>query len=360
MFDPAHDGGLSSSVAHFAANALASSTIEQYLRNAWEFHDFMRANGMFCQQLGVPVPSDLDLCYYVTWRHGLGDSAATPRSEVSAIGWHFKEHLDREVTKEDGRLKPKLGRVLRGVQRMSASTKRTRRPVTVPILNEFLDALGAACPDLCAPDQILYSAAMSIAVYGLLRASEYTAKGTKQFVAGTTLLGQDVTFDLGPDGQPTAARLHIRAAKEDRLRDSQDIVIHAVAGPRCPVKLLWRAARVRTGGPSEPFFGLADGSYLTRDRVTRRLRQAAEQAGYAPGEWASHSFRAGGACSLAASSGMSSELLSICGRWKSNAKELCLHHLPPSVLRDCHARMARLTSRDITASSIAAYDGRFD
>ena len=359
--DPATDGGLSDAVNFFAEAALAASSVRAYLSAVYDFHDFMRNNGIHHVQHGVPTPTDLDLAFYLTWRRSKGDAVGTLRSRLSAVAWHYKEHLDVEVTHgPDGGTKPLVARVLKGIARRAVTTKRVRKPVTVPMFGEVYGAFAEANPDVNADDQRVCLGAMAAAIYALLRASEYTAKKVREFDPSSTLLGRDVRFDLDPQGTPIAARLLIRAAKEDRVRATQELTVHSVDSEQCPVRLLFAVASSRRGSPAHPFFEFSDGSYLTRDRLTRRLRVTAEHLGYNGKEWASHSFRSGGAVSMAASTGMSSELLSIAGRWSSDAKQLYLRHLPASVMRDAHRRMSRLNLGDITQASLSTCAARFD
>jgi len=203
----------------------------------------METNGLVEREgrtVWMPLATDLDLAFFVTWRHGRGVRAGTLRSDISAVAWHYKLHLDRDPTKqEDGTLVPRLKRVLRGIARDQAATRRVRKPITVPLLHEIEDGLTRGQPGERSHDLKALVAALYLGVFLLLRASEFTTKKVNAFRPSVELLRRDVTFALDSQGRPIRADVLIKAAKEDRRRHTQTVELHAVGGDRCPVARLW-------------------------------------------------------------------------------------------------------------------------
>ena len=334
-----------------------------YLGQAHAYHRWCRDNGIYTSDMGgaIPFPTPEDLSFYIEWRHAQGDVIQTLRGRLSAISWHFEQHLGRDPAKnDDGSTKHLLADVLRGIARdQKGDTTKLRKPITVPLLKEIIDEFESANPDLNYHDRTAYIALSLAGLYGLLRASEQCTKLTKEFDPRVHLLDSDVEFTYNDKGEPTEATLLIKAAKEDRFRHTQHITVHAVGGKYCPVRWLHRWKKMRRGSSATPFYTLSDGSFITRDRLARRLRRTLNATGRTGTEWSTHSLRSGGAISLAASSNMSSEVLAVAGRWRSDARLLYLKHLPKSVLQNAHQAMSKLTTRNITSSHINTFNSRF-
>ena len=78
-------------------------------------------------------------------------------------------------------------------------------------------------------------------------------------------------------------------------------------------------------------FRFGDGSFLTRERFVREVRQLLTSAGIDPTPYSGHSFRIG-AATTAAHAGLDAAFIQILGRWKSSAYQhpprlLSLHYL---------------------------------
>ena len=77
------------------------------------------------------------------------------------------------------------------------------------------------------------------------------------------------------------------------------------------------------GRRAGPLFLCANRTYLTRQRLVDRIRQAIKQAGMDPSKYCGHSFRIG-AATTAAKSGMEDSVIKTLGRWRSLA---CLEYI---------------------------------
>ena len=231
--------------------------------------------------------------------------------------------------------------------------------MTVPPFLDMEKNFRTANPGMCEHDCQACLTLMSTGIFALLRASEQATAQARSFDPKVVLLKRDVTFDRNADGTLLRACLVIKAAKNDRLRETQTVHVHATGLERCPAERLqvWHDASAAAG--DQPLCTLQDGSTVTRDRLARTIRKTLTAMGHPDGSDAcTHSLRRG-ACSLAASSGASSELLSIVGRWHSDSKELYLRSLPMSVVADAHRQMLQLSTKDITSRHVGTCEGRF-
>ena len=311
--------------------------------------------------LGTPLPTDLDLSFYAAWRRSRGDRPGTIRSHLSAIAWFYKIHVGVDPTKgEDGLSAPLLKRVLKGIARLHTGKTKVRKPITVPLFKKIAAKFASANPDLSNYDVQAYLTFMSTGIWALLRYSEQGAPRVKGFDPEVHLRRQDVEFEYDHRGFLLSAVLTIKAGKTDVLRQTQRLTLHAIGGQWCPAQRLLDWTNMRRGPVGEPLYKLDDGSYITAARLTNRMRRTLAALGLKGQDWSTHSLRAGGACSLAACSNMSSELLSICGRWSSDCKELYLRHFPASVLREAHRKLARLGDDDIKTQHHATFQARFE
>ena len=356
QFSPTSDGGLTELCAALVEKASCSGTTKGHLRMSHHHHDWANRNGLCPQPGWVPAPTALDWSFCLAWCHSQGNAAGTCRSGVSAIAWHPRNHHFEDPTKTvDGRQTPLVAATLKGIARQCMHTKRKRRPLTLPLLRKVEAVFAQANPDLSDHDVQAYLTLYSTGIFALLRASEQSTTRTTNFDPKKHLLGRDVTFTRNHDGTATEAHLCIKAAKERPYRDDQVLTIHASVGDEhCPVKKLDAWARVRTGGGDRPFYQLSGGDFITRARLTDRLRAALRVLGLRDLDWASHSMRIGGAVTMAASTDMSSELLSIAGR-----RHPIPSHYVSRIYHLRHSDHATMSEADITKDSLDKVNNRF-
>ena len=130
--------------------------------------------------------------------------------------------------------------------------------------------------------------AMSFAFFGMLRVSEYTLARSVKFSPNSTLLCQDVSL-VGD-----CIHIYIKASKTDPFRSGVTIRVARSRGRCCPVRAFvhYRSLRRFWSGPLCSF---ADGSFLTRSRLSLILNLCLHQSNVS-----THSFRIGGASAAAA------------------------------------------------------------
>jgi len=124
----------------------------------------------------------------------------------------------------------RVQKVLTGIKRLAPSTKRDRFPITTQILTATHNYLR---PELSTNlDHIMLWAALTLAFFGFLRASEFTCNGP--FNPEVHLTSQDITFH--PDMQsPSLIRVKIKQAKSDPFRPGSTLAIAKSSSSICSV-----------------------------------------------------------------------------------------------------------------------------
>jgi hypothetical protein len=202
--------------------------------------------------------------------------------------------------------------------------------------------------DTSVDDRVVW-AAICTATCGLLRLGELTSSGSAGNRA--TLRMQDLTLvtregaclsasDCGPSSSIEVAKighlaLFIPASKTDPFSSGATIVIAAPLAMSAVVAMLRQADADPL--PSAPLFAEADGRSLRRRTVIDRTRILLTAIGQDASEYAGHSFRKGGASSLAAA-GVPDHLIQTMGRWASDCYKLYIE-LPTERLVEAGRKM---------------------
>ncbi|XP_006814835.1 uncharacterized protein LOC102809479 [Saccoglossus kowalevskii] len=203
---------------------------------------------------------------------------------------------------------------LQGIKRHHSVPTRQRLPVTIGILRKLKNALRAS-HSLHPIDQLMMWSAFTIAFFGFLRVSEFTASSPTYYDTATTLLHADIHIDDNLCG----LNVRIKASKTDPFRQGQIIVIAASDSSVCAVRAYHRYSANTSHLRQSPAFQFTIGDYLTRQKLTHVLQIHLVQGGV-PNitQFTSHSFRSG-AATTAAAAGIPDWLIKCLGRWKSDA-----------------------------------------
>ena len=201
----------------------------------------------------------------------------------------------------------RLHYALRGVRRLQGNkfTRQPREPITVHHLFKLLDYFET---NFSHPDDFMLTSAVLLAFFSLLRSSEYTSKSTKRCDSINTLNFDDIHFERNFN----FVQVQISGSKTDPFRVGCALKAWSVKGRLCPVRALKKFILnhpFRTG----PLFAYADGTFLTRNRLSRVIKLAIPNTNLD-----THSFRIGGA-SAAAAAGIPDSTIQVMGRWSSNA-----------------------------------------
>ena len=259
-----------------------------------------------CNQSGHPLPAnEWTLCLYATF---LAQSL-----RYSSIKVYFS--AVRSLHIDYGLPDPmvdclQLQRVLRGIKRTQGlSTHSNRLPVTRDVMHLVCSSL-----DHSNADDAMFWAACTLAYFGFLRSAEFTVPSVSAFNPEIHLNLNDVAVDSHTN--PSCLRVMIKVSKTDPFRQGCPIFIGKGNPPLCAVDAMVQYF-ARRGDKPGPLFYFADGQPLTRNLVTKGLRDIL-QAANIPGNYSSHSFRIG-AATMAARGGIPDHLIQMLGRWRSDA-----------------------------------------
>ena len=231
---------------------------------------------------------------------------------------------------------PRLYYVLRGIKRSQGNSHclPLRQPITMVHLRRLLSWLQTS--NLPLQDRHLWWSACTLAFFGLLRASEYTAPTVNTFAANFTLGTSDIRFNT----DFTSLLVFIKASKTDPFRVGCTIHIGSTNNQFCPVNAMRVFLRSRSTTSAVPLFVFADDSFLTRSRMSSFILSVLGGTNLN-----THSFRIGGATALAVA-GFSDAHIQTIGRWSSNCFQRYIR-LSSDILRHYTSSMC---SRDIGAA----------
>ncbi|XP_006821479.1 uncharacterized protein LOC102808192 [Saccoglossus kowalevskii] len=210
-----------------------------------------------------------------------------------------------------------LHRTLQGIKLQYSAPVRNRLPVTISILRTLKNALRYS-QSLIPVDQLMMWSAFTIAFFGFLRVSEFTAQSPTNFNEPTTMVRSDIHFDQSLN----SLNITIKSSKTDPFRRGQNIIVAASGSSVCAVRAYLRYTSVALHPTQSPAFQFMDGSFLTRQRITFELQRLLARAGfYNTSQYTSHSFWSG-AATTAAAAGIPDWLIKCLGRWQSDAYQV--------------------------------------
>ena len=122
-----------------------------------------------------------------------------------------------------------LNYLCKGLRRHQGDNPQQRQPVTFSILETLRHQIGGN-PSIREPDKQMYLAAMTLAFYGFLRASEFCLPSTHKFSKSRLCRG-DVVIAKNCE----CMSVRIKASKTDQFRRSTSIHVAATHTPTCPV-----------------------------------------------------------------------------------------------------------------------------
>ena len=328
--------------------SLADGTRKTYASGQRQYVDFARRMGLAEEGGVIPRPDENDLVYYIVYRAAFRKSSA-PYIKVllAAVSSWFSEAGFGNVLKNDfGDILPRLARAIRGIKRIFGKPRRPRLPLTTVLLRRTI----AEMDKVGGRDNVMYAAAMSFAVYGLLRQSEFTSEKTSAFNEERQARRKDVWFELDADGKVEAMCFFLRVSKNDQWRSSQTVRYFVTGTAECPVtRMRQYLANTEGADRNGPLFALKSGKFLTRAALARKLRSALVSAGCSgAAAFSTHSFRQGGAVSLQCAGQDAEGVISVMGRWRSDAYKAYLS-MDRAHLRQIVLAMANVDTEDVEA-----------
>ena len=202
----------------------------------------------------------------------------------------------------------RLTAVLHGIERRQPPSALARRELSVDDLIHFRRYLQRS--NYAYVDQTMLWASVTLAFYGLLRASEYLAPSIHTFDSQRALVWTAVSI------APDSVTLRLKVTKTRQSGDGGTVTVSSTGDETCPVLAMSEFRRTTAQACSaQPVFAFAEGNYLTPPCLNKILRQALNC-----NQVSSHFMRIGGA-TLLASRGASEAVIRRAGRWRSTASE---------------------------------------
>nr|XP_006815366.1 PREDICTED: uncharacterized protein LOC102808214 [Saccoglossus kowalevskii] len=180
-------------------------------------------------------------------------------------------------------------------------------------------------PSIHTNDKLMLWSAFTVAFFGFLRVSEFTATSPQHFDKTRTLLIEDTTCAI-------ELYVQLRASKTDPFRHGCIIKIAPTFTSVCAVRAYTKYCSICAPSPQTPAFQFHSGSWLTRQSLTTHLRDLLTRAGIQnPRLYTTHSFRRG-AATTAAEANVPDWLIKTLGRWRSDAYQVYID-TPSSTLQ---------------------------
>ena len=175
----------------------------------------------FCSRHHIsPLPAtELTLRYFCTH---LSASLAYQTIKVYLTGVRLL-HLEHGFA-DPTRDAPLLQYLCTGIRRTKGDAPKKRSPITLDILHTIKQEMARS--HLPVSDRLLYWAALTVAFYGFLGASEYTAPTSTTYCSRTHLCHRDITV------RDDSIRLTLKHSKTDRFGRTAMVLIGAT-GTQC-------------------------------------------------------------------------------------------------------------------------------
>lgn len=199
-----------------------------------------------------------------------------------------------------------------GIKRHLGDEVVRKRPISVDLLKQICSHLDLKK----SLDATVWAVCLTM-FYGLLRRSNVLCVRGQRFDPAKHLRRSDVTFF------PWGVMLNIRWSKviQYQSKTLQIPLPRMVTSSLCPVKAIFhcfsQTARANSGGPAFVFVSNGEFKPLTSELFLDRIRECLSKSGANPSDYATHSFRRGGA-TFCYSIGLSPDAIKIAGNWTSN------------------------------------------
>ncbi|XP_073413114.1 uncharacterized protein [Dendrobates tinctorius] len=196
-----------------------------------------------------------------------------------------------------------IKQAVKGWRRLQPSQE-CRRPISLSLLHDIITKSETVCKSQY--ESALISTAFAIAFFGALRISELVPHSKTALIGG--LINEDLVICSD------ALRIRVRKSKCDPTGRGSWVLVKALEGPICPVKIVRHYAVIRH--ESRFFLSHTDGSPLTKYQFHTIFKKCLQAVGVDPKEYGTHSFRIGAATEAARAGAAEAEVQRL-GRWKS-------------------------------------------
>ena len=270
---------------------------------------------------------------FVTYMYTKSYRSQTIRSYLSSV---------RSIHMEEGYSNPSeqsycIKQALKAIQR-SEDKPMKKLPITYEILRKWQSLMS----DML--NNVLWKAAFSLAHFALLRASEFTVPAQSQFSPDKNLVNEDVQFHSTEQGYKYIA-VHLKQSKTDKNNSGYYIYIGCTGTDVCAYCSMYEFIQSKShNNDKAPLFQFTNGVILSKTCLVQTIKLFAVRSGIDPSKYSGHSFRIGGATTMA-SVGMADWEIKLAGRWTSDAYQRYIR-APVPLLIHFARRMAQDSNRD--------------
>ena len=244
------------------------------------------------------------LCLFAT-HLAASNSHKSIKTALAAVRSH---HIDVGHHLETEKML-RLKRVCDGIRKSRCNVAAKER---LPITIEVLERLAAVCA-LSQHEDIMFFAICCIGTYGLLRSGE---------IFGVPPEFEGLVKNSDIIRSENHVKIQLRVSKTDPFRKGTQVLVYRNQSITCPVAAVSKYLRcTRNITKSAPFFQLQNRNPVTKPWFIRKLRQKLMAAGLDERKYSGHSFRRGGATSMAAA-GIPDSIIKEAGRWSSNSYQV--------------------------------------
>ena len=307
---------LKSAAVQLVQAGIRQSTKRTYLSVQKQFLEFCNVYSL------CPVPaSEVTLLLYITHLNGKGMAHASVLVQLAGIrNLHVEQGYGEPIV-----ACPQIKQALRAIKEQAPATKK-KSPIKLPLLIEMWDLLKGTSHEL------LWKAVLSLAFFGGLRGSEYSA--TQANSSGAPLLNS-IHFMRITGSVVMQYKVPQSKTQAKGMLITYGCSLHTVC-PVCAVKdyfnLRYSLSRVSL---QEPLF-LYKNRPVSKNDVDAVIKSLIKSMGLPPEEYSAHSLRAGVASS-AAEAGFKDWEVQELGGWQSKVYQ--------SYIRDIRLHRAQFAKR---------------
>ena len=279
----------------------------------------------FCYIYGYQiVPSQENtLLLFVSYLYKKGFRATSIRVYLSAIrSMHIEQGMPNPL---ENACRIKLA--LKAIERNEFKPKQ-KLPITYELLAQWK-------PFFNPQNDVdrLWWAVFTLAHFALMRAAEFTVPSQYSFTSNNHLVNSDVQFKL-LDSNLKYMVVHLKQSKTDSKGNGIDIYIGCTGTTVCAYCAMVQFVSLKrhNNDPLSPLFVFSNGALVTKSLLTKTIKLYVVRIGLDPDKYSGHSFRSGGATTMASNNFADWEI-KLGGRWTSEAYQRYIRTPVPQLIQ---------------------------
>ena len=285
-------------------NGLKFSTQKTYASAQKQYIDF-------CDTYGYQVipSSEQHILLFIAYLYKKRFPATSIRVYLSAVRSLHLQLGYKNPSEDSYRIK----QALKAIERSDSKPKQ-KLPITYEILCRWKPFF-----DVYNPVHRMWWAMFTLAHFALLRAAEFTIPNQSVFTVSQHLVNSDVKFQV-IDFNVKYMILHLKQSKTDTKGTGVDIYIGCTGTTVCAYCAMAQFISQKTlyNDKTSPLFIFPNGTHITKNLLSKTIKLYMSRIGLDPSSYSGHSFRIGGATTMASRNFADWEI-KMGGRWSSEA-----------------------------------------